>query len=41
MKKLLSAVMALLLVFGLCVPAFADIGAPYFMEYEIRIIRNA
>ena len=40
MKKLLSAVMALLLVFGLCVPAFADIGAPYFMEYEIRIINK-
>lgn len=32
--------MALLLVIGISVPAFADIGAPYFKEYEIRIINK-
>lgn len=40
MKKLLSAVITLLLVIGISVPAFADLGAPYFKEYEIRIINK-
>ena len=40
MKKFLSVLMALLLVVSISAPAFADIGAPYFKEYEIRIINK-
>ena len=40
MKKLLSVIVSVLLVISISAPAFADIGAPYFKEYEIRIINK-
>lgn len=40
MKKLLSAVLAILVVLGMTLPAFADMGAPYFKEYDVRVINK-
>ena len=40
MKKLLSAILAMLLIMSISAPAFADMGPPYFKEYDVRVINK-
>ena len=41
MKKLFCVLLALGLLLGLCVPAFADAGAPMFLEYDAMVSNSA
>lgn len=40
MKKLFSVLLAILLVIGISAPAYADLGPPYFKEYQVRVINK-
>lgn len=38
MKKLCALILSAIIIFALCIPAFADLGEPYFRSYQAKVI---